>query len=322
MLVFITTPNHAYTVRPLVRRKTGVDTPPTRATSYDALFQSARTVRGVHVFTDLERLSDWELTMAAELYRALRDAGIVCLNDPARVMARYQLLRNLFESGFNPFTAYRADERPKPARFPVFVRNDSDHLGPLSGLLADQAELDRCLEDLRAQGRPLRGLIVIEFAGEPIQPGVWCKYGTFRIGQHLSVHHAVIGGQWAVKNQSTEHGIEELYEAEKAAVTANTLADAVRPAFDIAGIEWGRADHALFQGRQIVYEINTNPTIKFEAQKSPIRWQTKELARERMARLLWELDSGDGATVRFQPIAQLHRSSLRRYFYRLQPGRP
>ncbi len=46
---------------------------------------------------------------------------------------------------------------------------------------------------------------------------------------------------------------------EQAAVHANEVPEAVRRAFDIAGVEWGRADHARFRGRDTIFEINTNP---------------------------------------------------------------
>jgi hypothetical protein len=126
MFRFMTTAGHSYTVEAFVRPFPGVDVPRCDVTTYDAVLQSSHTVKAVHVFTDLERLSDSELGTAANLYRALGQAGIPCLNDPARVMGRYQLLCNLFEEGINPFAAYRADGRPKPARFPVFVRNEAD----------------------------------------------------------------------------------------------------------------------------------------------------------------------------------------------------
>ncbi len=167
MFLFLTTPGHGYTVEAFVRPLPGSDVPRCKVTTYDAVLRSTQTVKAVHVFTDLERLSDSELVAAANLYRALRDAGIPCLNDPARVMGRYQLLCNLFEEGINPFAVYRADGQPKPAQFPVFVRNESDHNGPMSALIKDQDELDEYLKRLVEGGRPLRGLLVIEYAAEP-----------------------------------------------------------------------------------------------------------------------------------------------------------
>jgi hypothetical protein len=301
MLVFVTA-SRANTVRDLVGRKIGWDIPNCVSTTYDALFRSSRTSRAVHILTDFERLSDRELLLAAELYRSLREAGIRCLNDPARVMTRYQLLIALQEAGINPFGVYRADGRPRPQRFPVFVRFESDHEGPLSNLLETQEELDRCLAAARDGGRPLRGLIVTEFAAEPIAPGVWRKFGTFRIASNHSVHHTLLSDGWAIKDMSPNVVSDAFIEEERRVVTENILVDAVARAFEIAGIEWGRADHALFHGRHVVYEINTNPMVHFGAQGFERRTETKKISSKRMAQFLWEIDDGDGAPIKFAPV--------------------
>jgi hypothetical protein len=81
-------------------------------------------------------------------------------------------------------------------------------------------------------------------------------------------------------------------------VASNALAEQVRRAFEIAGIEWGRADHATYRGRQIVYEINTNPDIHaLTKQRLAIRDETMRISRGRMAGLLWKIDFGDGSPV-------------------------
>ena len=51
-------------------------------------------------------------------------------------MSRVELLRSLNAAGINPFDVMRADESPRPTRFPVFLRFEMDHNNLLSGLLA------------------------------------------------------------------------------------------------------------------------------------------------------------------------------------------
>src|SRR5438046_336973 len=104
MLRFITAPRHLYTLEPLIQGTFGANTPPCQVTTYHRMFHATSTSKATHIFTDMERLYEWELILAAELYRSLRDAGVPCLNDPARVMCRYELLRNLHRAGINPFT--------------------------------------------------------------------------------------------------------------------------------------------------------------------------------------------------------------------------
>jgi hypothetical protein len=321
MFRFLTSTGHGYTVNALVRTSGDHDVPHCEVTTYDALLRSNHTVKAVHVFTDMERLSDSQLTTAAGLYRALRDAGIPCLNDPAKVMGRYQLLYNLFEEGINPFTVYRADARPRPSRFPVFVRFEADHDGPMSALIKDQDELDDYFRKLVDSGRPLRGLVVIEYAAEAEPGGIWRKTGTFRIGKKNSVHHQILSDNWVIKTTVKHITNDALRLEEQAAVITNDVPEAVRRAFDIAAVEWGRADHATFRGREVVFEINTNPTVQSaDPYGSEIRIASKRIALTRMCGLLREIDWGDGTTVRYRrgkPLWPWLASGLRNRFRRL-----
>lgn len=313
MLLFITTRGHSHNLKPLLQRTLGAHTPPCDVKTYDELFRTGTTRHAVHIFTDIERLYGWELPLAAELYRAIRHVGLPCLNDPARVMARYQLLRSLHAAGMNPFTVYRAEDHPRPKRFPVFIRAEADHLMPITDLLPDQAALEAALRSGCDDGVPLRGLIVVEFAAEPIAPGAWRKFGTFRVGDAVSVDHAVVDDCWTVKYGKRGLSTDQMFEEERAAVISNSFADELRPAFELAAIEWGRADHATFEGREIVYEINTNPSIEpLEPQRSPIRDEALRFARERMAQHLWQMDFGNGAAISFDlgKRLQLYRNRI------------
>jgi hypothetical protein len=312
MLIFIATGGHTKTVAPLVDRSCGSAVPDCVSLTYDALCRAAETRRAVHVFTDIERLSNQGLVVAARLYRSLRAAGLPCLNDPAKVMARHQLLANLYAVGINPFRVFRADGLPRPQRFPVFVRGASDHDGPLSDLLEDQRALDRCLAALVEAGRPLRGLLVIEYAAEPIAPGLWRRMSTFRVGGAFCVNNGTVERKWAVKDMDPAMP-PEIFEDERAAIAANAVPEPVRRAFALAGIEWGRADHALFGGRHVVYEINTNPECLVDIDEPVAREPAMAIAKERLTGFLRDLDWGDGAPVGIEPAlsaAQKPRRNL------------
>jgi hypothetical protein len=315
MLLFLTTPGHAYTVEHFVRPPPDADVPQCKVTTYDAVLGSNHTVKATHIFTDLERLSDQELCVAATFYRTLRDIGIPCLNNPARVMCRYQLLCNLFEDGINPFAAYRAEARPKPSKFPVFVRNESDHNGPMSALLNNQDELDNYLKRLVEGDRPLRGLLVIEYAAEPLPSGIWRKKGTYRIGKNYSHNHQLLCDTWIAKTYSPNIKNVPLQLQEQAAVIANEVPDNVHRAFDIAGVEWGRADHTTYRGQEIIYEINTAPASWMtDPYGNPIRIETRRIEAVRMYAHMRDIDWGDGLRIRYRPgkplwqkLAENHR---------------
>jgi hypothetical protein len=306
MLLFITTPGHSYTVRSLVEGAFGAKTPPCQVTTYDHLFRGANTLSATHIFTDFERLYDWELALAADLYRSIRDVGLPCLNDPARVMCRYELLRELYAARINPFTAYRADDRPQPVRFPVFLRHEVGHGILDSRLIPDQSTLDLRLRMMRDSGVPLRGLIVVEYASEPVSPGVWERYQTFRVADALLVDHGTWEDKWEVRYGTHGLATEERCEQERTAILSNRFAAQLKPVFQIAGMEWGRADHATFRCREIVYEVNTNPALPpLQPQQFPFRDETLLLFRMQMAQQLWGIDFGDGTSLPFRPRDRL-----------------
>jgi len=280
MILFVTTRGHEYTVRALAGGGFGARLPDVRVTTYDRLFLAKTTRSATHIFADIERLQPWERRLAADLYRALGTIGTRRLNDPAQVKTRYQLLRALHRDGFNPFQAYHADDNPRPKRFPVFLRYDADHEDPISPLIETQDRLDEVIAGLPAAGTPLDGVIVIEHCAEPIAPNLWKKYGTFAIGGNVQLDHTLVQDTWCVK-----HGLgdaskvgEDKFIDERQAIIENRFADAVRPAFGIGNIEYGRADHGTVDGRQVVFEINNEI-------KRPVTFRRGDRGREARLRL-------------------------------------
>lgn len=302
MIVVITTRGHGYTLRAIAGGRLGVPSPRPRMVTYEQMFRRWSVPRATYVFADLERLAPWELAVAADLYRAMKAAGLRCLNDPARAMARVEMLDTLHGAGINPFKAYRADEKPRPARFPVFVRSETDHVKASDRLYDTQGDLDRGLAELAANGVPLRGALVVEQAAEPYSTALWAKWGTWRMGDAMSVDHIAVDDTWLVKIGDHGKVTKEIAADEHEAVASNRFADALRPVFDLAGIEFGRADHAVVGGRVVVYEINTNPYIgKFVADGNPQRARTQIIARTRIAEALAGIDTEAGGRVRIEP---------------------
>jgi hypothetical protein len=323
MIVFITTRGHGYTLRSLSRRTFGFATPRVVLDRYERLLGARRVPRATYIFGDLERLASWELRASAELYRLLKEAGLNCLNDPARAMSRVELLRSLNAAGINPFTIMRADEDPRPTRFPVFLRFEMDHNKLLSGLLANQTDLGETLLQLRGAGVPLRGVVVIEQCAEPFSEGLWHKWGTFRVGEQLSVDHIAVDDNWWVKYGVWEKLTDAAIAEEHDAVKSNRFATDLKPAFDIAGIDFGRADHASIGGRTVVYEINTNPFIgHYVPDPKPLRRETQTLARQRFADALEAIDTKGTGTVAV-PASEVLRPFRRAWrFGWLGPRRP
>jgi hypothetical protein len=229
----------------------------------------------------------------------MKNAGLPVLNNPARFKNRYTLLRALHTAGLNDFDAYRAHEINSIKRFPVFLRKIQGHRAPLSGLLETREETRKAIDAAISAGTPEENLVLIELAAEPVRAGLYRKLAAFRIGNaiipHLSVHDTV----WLVKYGRMFDAIEDLYREEHAMLEQNPFAGHLRKVFDVAGVEYGRADFGFFRGRLQVFEINTNPHVApAEPHPSATRVASMNLSWEKYLHALRAIDSHGGRSVR------------------------
>ena len=249
---------YGFTVRPLQR---DARAPKIVTLPYDKALDETELPRATYIFTDIERLSSSDRVAAGRLYRKLETSGCRVLNDPRRVKTRLPLLRRLHDEGVNAFNVYTLDEIDAPMHFPVFVRVSDDHGGPLTDLIFDHETLKRAIEALVELGYPPATLIVTEYAAEPLGPGIFRKLSVFRVGEHFLPHPCVHDTSWTIKWGRTGVATSELYDEELEIIKTNPFADQMRRVFEIGGIDFGRVDFSLVDGRPCIYEINTNPTL-------------------------------------------------------------
>lgn len=317
MICFVCTRNHRYTFNGL-RQFPGV--PAFRVWSYHALFRAQRLPFATWVFCDLDRLGFWELEMAARLFRKLRDHGMRVLNDPARVAQRFGLLSRLHRAGINRFRVWRADDAGAVDAWPVFLRTESAHRGPLSDLLHTPRELDAAIADALEHGIPEKELMIVEYCAPPATDGVVRKLAMFRIGDRMVATLGVHDRGWNAKHGVQGAGNAQMYAEELGRIRDNTHAEAIRRVFDLAHIEYGRADFALVDGAPQIYEINTNPAIR-RVTEHPFADRLRSNAEweRRCVEALEHLDAPSGRAIW---LSRRRRPSLRRLFrdpYRHMP---
>jgi hypothetical protein len=182
------------------------------------------------------------------------------LNDPVRVLDRATLLRRLFEAGINTFNAYRDGvDDLSCVRFPCFVRRASTHVGRVSDLIESPAGLHEELQRRRLAGEA--GLLVIEYTDvRSPKDGLFRKYGLHRCGDAFVGRHVYVSSNWV---QSKPDLISDESVAEESAfVDGSPHVQALKAAFELAGVDYGRADYGLLpDGRVQIWEINTNPML-------------------------------------------------------------
>jgi hypothetical protein len=216
---------------------------------------------GAYVFSDLERLSPGKLEAASRLWEKLERLGGATrlLNDPRKVLLRYDLLRALFERGINRFTVHRYGALDGVERYPVFLRNETDHMGNRSPLLHGRSEVRAAVKAAPRRELPRKRILITEFVDTADSHGVYRKYSAFRVGDRIVARHIFYSKHWMVKNADLAD--PSLVEEEYGYVRGNPHRDTLKKIFDIARITYGRIDYAMAEGKPQVWEINTNPMI-------------------------------------------------------------
>jgi hypothetical protein len=249
-----------------------------------------------YVFTALERLSPEGRRATAELAERLA-AGARVLNAPGSALARYELLRLLHERRVNPFRAYRVLETTRPERFPVFLRLENEHNGPLSPLLETQRDVERALARAVARRLDLRSVLMVEYVHTADEDGVFRKYMAYVIGDVFLPGNMAFNAHWVVKYGGPPQG--EQREEMRTAQTSRAQEPRLREIARLAGIGYGRFDYSFLDGRLCVWELNTNPTLLLPADRyePEVRAERAELAGEMVAAIERLAAGEDGPPV-------------------------
>lgn len=295
MLYFLVNERHDYTIRWFLEDWGRGIADRVRVIHYRRFLKSKRMRAGSYVFSDIERITPWGLERLEARWHALVGSGRcpILLNDPTRVCKRLPLLNRLHDAGINRFNAYPvpAEGRVTPERFPVFVREANSHIGPYDeDLIENQDALDAALERYRTTKRLTQNPVVIEYVDTSDASGLFRKYAAFRIGEHMVPTHMYVNDHWFVK--STNSALSQaLVDEEWHYVENNPHAGQLFEIFDMAGIEYGRIDYALLDGRIQVFEINTNPVVmRTGMPANDARVQRKQFVADRLMAAFCALD--------------------------------
>jgi hypothetical protein len=257
-----------------------------------------------HIFAALDQLGPNHFNEACEVWDLLASAGECArlLNNPHKVLRRYDLLLRLHEAGINRFRPFRAEDSHLVTRFPVFVRADREHTGNLTSLLCNQRDLKKALRALRVRGYRLRELIVVEFCDTSGSKGFFRKYSAFKVGDRIIPKYLHVSREWMVKSEGTE--IDSALAREELEYVEQYYHEArLREIFGITQIDYGRIDYGLLGNSIQVWEINLNPTLgsapghkhhSRSDEERALRQKARDLAHARFREALLAIDTSDG----------------------------
>jgi hypothetical protein len=255
-----------------------------RVLHYETLVRQSSFEPGTYVLSSLDELTPAVQRLVGELHGELaRREGYRLLNDPAGTLRRFDLLAELRRRRFNEFGAVRAVEDLSGLSYPVFLREERSHDGAVSPLLHSPSEVEARIGLALVQGYRLGELLVVEFCDTADGNGFYRKYAAFVVGKRVVARSLNYGRQWMLKQGGTEFSREMVLE-ENDYVSRNPHEAQLKEIFEVAGVEYGRIDYALKDGRVQTWEINLNPTIGRGTRPSrgasprelePIRTETK-----------------------------------------------
>ena len=269
--------------------------------NYEGVLRQRILPYGCYVFTDMDRAPPDMLTGIRAFHDFLGTLGsaVRCINHPTHSLQRFALLRTLFEHGINDFDAYRVDESRRPERYPVFLRREDVHDGPLGDPIGDPSALEDEIGNLLRQGHPREHLLAVEYCDVRDRQGVIRKYGAFFVDGTVVPRHVVISTHWVAKYTDPEAVASQIsretqLREEAQYVADNPHAEQITEIFRLARIDYGRIDYSFKDGAIRVWEINTNPVIaeRRNIDGSPRHRQVLEPGVRNLAAAILKLDTG------------------------------
>ncbi len=259
MIHYLVTKAHAYTMRTYLETWQRDMLGRVSFEYYEDLPYWHHIAGGAYIFSDLERLNDAQLELAEAYCEQLLRSGARVLNRPRKVLLRYELLKRLREKGINGFGVRRLSESREGMRYPVFVREENEHTGNLSGLIEKEAGLEPAISAQLAAGKDARRLLIVEYFDTADADGVFRKYSVIKVGNVLIPRHLLFSGGWMIKYPGDVDSAKTQEEDEF--LRLNPHVEPLRRIFELANIDYGRADYTLHNGKVTVWEINTNPVV-------------------------------------------------------------
>jgi hypothetical protein len=228
---------------------------------YESLFDRSEYEPGTYLFSTFDDVVEPMKRFIDELALRLRgQPGIRILNDPQRVLQRFDLHTALWHQGRSQFRSARATQDTSVLRFPVFVRSEGSHDGALSPLIHTSDEIETWIGRALALGRPLRDLLVVEFCDTRDAGGWYRKYSAFCVGGRIVPRRMDSGRTWMLKFAGNEF-LRQHAEEELDYVRASPHEQELQEIFAIARTDYGRIDYSMKDGRVQPWEINLNPTV-------------------------------------------------------------
>lgn len=260
MLFFITMNDNKFTIELYLDVIRNAIDFPAKILSYEEAYRTPSFRGAVVIFCDIERFPLEQLSIPRNLYnRIAGEQPRAILNNPWTVLQRFDLLKTLKQAGINSFDIHRPPLHGKLIRFPVFLRNELDHYGPVSDLIHTETALHTQLRTAKGKKPGPFSPVVVEYCDARSQDGRYHKYGAFYLRDTIVPRHLFFSNNWMVKGTADQ--LPQDLAMEMDYINNNHFASELAAVFKLAQIDYGRVDFVATPRGIEVFEINTNPTM-------------------------------------------------------------
>jgi len=293
MIYYLVTSKHQYTMNTYLSTWGNDIKNRISVITYQDLQHQSYLPIGTYIFSDIERLTPSQVIIATHVKNQLllADENIQILNDPVNSYRRYSLLDDLWHSKINNFRAIKLkDIVNEKIKYPVFLREENEHSGSLTGLIYNKRELyDICFQ-LLLRKLCLKNILVVEFCDTSDESRLYRKYAAFKIGSRIIPRQLIFSHKWVLKfpDLIIDQGLLEEIDY----LDNNPHEEFLRDIFKKAKIEYGRIDYSLKNGKPQIWEINTNPMVMLRPEQFDSRhMEAQEIFSKSVLKAFEDIDN-------------------------------
>jgi len=263
MIHFILARNNSNTIKKYLGKRGRSIASVIRIIYYDDLKELLNLKTSAIIFSDFDRLNSFQLEEVKKIFTQIKVKypQLILINDPSKVKLRFELLKQLKKTGINNYDVFRSIEPLVNLSYPVFLREENNHTGALSELIYDFKSLEKNILALNLQGYPTKNLLAVEYANVVTTGGIYKKYSALKVMDNIYPRQLDYNMHWMVKSNICfdTYPVEDYLKEFEIYMNENPHKDWLDQIFNIAGIDYGRIDYGVYEGKPIVWEINLNP---------------------------------------------------------------
>lgn len=267
---------------------------------------------GVYILTDYDLLSIKQIELLNLIYKELKKlpSHYKLLNAPFTSLNRIELLNKLYHHKVNEFRCFSSNQMPNNIHFPVFARKGKNHFGIMKDLIYSDDDLKKIIESVLSKGYQGNEILITEFVDTSDENQIYRKYSAFLVDEVIIPRHIFFSKKWMIKGAKLSESF--MINEELEYLRTNPHQDELKKIFSLGGINYGRIDYSISNGKIVVWEINSNPMIASSSSlKKPQRKSSHELFTLNFTSAFENIEKPEDCNPISNPLFKDHTNDLK-----------